>query len=179
MTPTTPGNVTTANNQALARFAAGDAVLRAIMPAAEALPALAHAPALSHAGPPLPYAAMCGPMQGALCGAMIFEGWANSATNAHVALLRGDVRLHSNHEIGAVAPMAGVISPSMAAFVVENPAFGNRVATIINEGVATAVLRCGANAPERDRPVATPEPGSDARAGSCAPLRAVAARRAR
>jgi hypothetical protein len=136
-----------ANQDALDRFARGDALLAGTAPAREALPVLTDGWSLSHAGTPLPYAEMCGPMQGALCGAMLFEGWAESVAEAHAALLGGAVRLHSNHEIGAVAPMAGVLSPSMGCFVVENPSFGNRVATIINEGVARDVLRCGANGP--------------------------------
>lgn len=135
------------NEEALARFAAGDAVLRAVVPAGEAIPALVDGRALSHAGPPLPYRAMCGPMQGALQGAMLYEGWAETPAEAHARLEAGEVRLLSNHEHGAVAPMAGVISPSMLTFVVENPAFGNRVATIGNEGIQREVLRCGAYGP--------------------------------
>ena len=138
----------TPNEEALARFAAGDALLRAVLPAREAIPALADGWTLSHAGPPLPYRTMCGPMQGALQGAMLYEGWAGSTAEAQARLLDGQVRLLSNHEHAAVAPMAGVIAPSMLAFVVENPRFGNRVATIGNEGIQRDVLRCGANGPE-------------------------------
>lgn len=139
--------ISPANKEAVDRFARGDALLIGVAPAHEVLPALANGWSLSHAGAPLPYAEMCGPMRGALCGAMLFEGWAETVDEADAALLSGAVRLHSNHDIGAVAPMAGVISPSMGCFLVENPAFGNRVATIINEGVAREVLRCGANGP--------------------------------
>jgi len=135
------------NEEALARLSAGDALLRAIVPAREAIPALAQGRALSHAGPPLPYRAMCGPMQGALQGAMLYEGWADTPVEAHARLEAGEVRLLSNHEHGAVAPMAGVISPSMQAFIIENPTFGNRVATIGNEGIQREVLRCGAYSP--------------------------------
>jgi len=135
------------NDEALARFARGDARTLSVVPAAESLPSLAGRRALSHAGPPLEYARMCGAMQGALCGAMLFEGWAATADEAVEELVAGRVRLYSNHEIGAVAPMAGVISPSMHTFVVENPSFGNRAVTIINEGILRETLRCGANSP--------------------------------
>jgi hypothetical protein len=137
----------TPNDEALARFAAGDALLRAVVSAREAIPPLGDGWTLSHAGPPLPYRSMCGAMQGALQGAMVYEGWAGSPAEAHARLQAGQVRLLSNHEHGAVAPMAGVISPSMLAFVVENPRYGNRVATIGNEGIQRDVLRCGANGP--------------------------------
>ena len=29
-----------------------------------------------HAGPPIAWERMCGPMRGAVCGAIVFEGWA-------------------------------------------------------------------------------------------------------
>ena len=51
------------------------------------------------------------------------------------------------HEHGAVGPMAGIISPSMPVWVVENTAAGNRAFCNLNEGLGK-VLRFGANSAE-------------------------------
>ena len=51
------------------------------------------------------------------------------------------------HEHGAVGPMAGIISPSMPVWVVENTAAGNRAFCNLNEGLGK-VLRFGANSPD-------------------------------
>lgn len=138
----------TPNEEALARFAAGDALFAGVAPAREVVAVLSGgAIALTHAGPPISFDRMCGPMRGALTGAVLFEGWASSPAAAVEMLESGAIALHPNHETGSVAPMAGVISPSMQAVVVENPAFGVRVATVLNEGNVPDSLRCGAHAP--------------------------------
>ena len=43
----------------------------------------------------------------------------------------------------AVGPMAGIISPSMPVFILENKAFGNHAYATLNEGLGK-VLRYGA-----------------------------------
>ncbi len=133
--------------EALSRFQQGDAILTGIAPAKELLPALSDGMVLTHAGPPIAFEDMCGPMQGALAGAALYEGWAANVPEAMRRLASGQIAVLPNHHAGSVAPMAGVISPSMLAYSVENPAFGNRVATILNEGNVPDPLRCGANGP--------------------------------
>ena len=59
----------------------------------------------------------------------------------------GSIALEPCHEHGAVGPMAGIISPSMPVWVVENTAAGNRAYCNLNEGLGK-VLRFGANSPE-------------------------------
>jgi peptidyl-dipeptidase Dcp len=59
----------------------------------------------------------------------------------------GDIAFGPAHEHAAVGPMAGVISPSMPVWVVENTAAGNRAYCNLNEGLGK-VLRFGANSPE-------------------------------
>ena len=59
----------------------------------------------------------------------------------------GAVALEPCHEHGAVGPMAGIISPSMPVWVVENTDRGNRAYCNLNEGLGK-VLRFGANSPE-------------------------------
>lgn len=135
------------NQEALNRFGQGNAILEGILPAREALPCLATGKALTHAGPPIAYDDMCGPMRGALIGAAIYEGWAEDTASASHRLESGEIELLSNHDAGSVAPMAGVISPSMMTYVVRNPTFGNTAVTPLNEGNVPDSLRCGANGP--------------------------------
>jgi hypothetical protein len=100
-----------------------------------------------HAGPPVDWRDMCGAMRGAVIGAILFEGFADSPAEAHQKVDRGEFHFVPNHEHGAVAPMSGVISASMPMWVVENQQTGNRAVSTINEGMGR-VLRFGAFHPE-------------------------------
>ena len=113
-----------------------------VRPAREAIPGLAER-TLLHAGPPIDWARMCGPVQGAVIGAILFEGWAASAEMARELADSGEISFRACHEHGAVGPMAGVVSPSMPVVVVENAAGGNRAFATLNEGLGRA-LRFGA-----------------------------------
>jgi hypothetical protein len=62
-------------------------------------------------------------------------------------LAGGGLDLEPCHHHGAVGPMAGIISPSMPVFVVENRAGGNRAYSNMNEGLGK-VLRFGAHSTE-------------------------------
>jgi hypothetical protein len=99
-----------------------------------------------HSGPPIAWAEMCGPQQGAITGAILYEGWADSLEAAEQMAAKGRVALEPCHQHGAVGPMAGIISPSMPVWVVENADRGNRAYCNLNEGLGK-VLRFGANAP--------------------------------
>ena len=102
---------------------------------------------LLHAGAPLPWSRMCGPMQGAAIGAALYEGWAKTPGEAERMIARGEVRFETCHDRGAVGPMAGIVSPSMPLFVVRNETKGNLAYTNMSEGVGR-VLRFGANGPD-------------------------------
>lgn len=102
---------------------------------------------LLHAGAPAPWESMCGPMQGSMIGALLYEGWAESPAAAQAMLERGDIGFAQCHDFGAVGPMSGILSPSMPLFVVQNRAHGNRAFTNMSEGIGR-VLRFGANGPE-------------------------------
>jgi hypothetical protein len=132
-----------ANRQGLERLLGAAPVLIDIMPAHKAMPALKEGELL-HAGPPIDWQRMCGPMRGAVAGAVVFEGWAKSLEEAERLAAAGAVRFRPNHELGAVGPMAGITSRSMPVLVVENRAFGNRGYCVLNEGLGK-VLRFGAN----------------------------------
>lgn len=99
---------------------------------------------LLHAGPPIDWGEMCGPMQGAIIGAILYEGWATSPEEARKLAGSGKVALAPCHHHAAVGPMAGVISPSMPVWIVENASSGNRAYSNMNEGLGK-VLRFGAN----------------------------------
>jgi hypothetical protein len=138
--------VEAANQHAYARYLAAQPVLTGLGVAREQLPALRDRVIL-HAGPPIVWAEMSGPMRGALVGAIIYEGWAADPEAARRLAQSGAIRFEPAHHHAAVAPMAGIISPSMPVWIVENAAGGNRAYSNLNEGLGKA-LRFGANSPE-------------------------------
>ena len=81
------------NREAFSRFQQGDAILTGIAPARELLTALSQGMVLTHAGPPIAFDRMCSPMRGALAGAAIFEGWADSPAEAMALLASGEVEM--------------------------------------------------------------------------------------
>jgi hypothetical protein len=131
-----------ANAEALARLAAADPALVDCVPAGDAL-GLGDGIVL-HAGPPLGWAAMCGPLRGAVIGALRFEGWATTDAEAERLAASGAVGFEPCHHHAAVGPMTGLITRSMPVLVVENRAFGARGHATINEGLGR-VLRFGAH----------------------------------
>jgi len=102
---------------------------------------------LLHAGPPIDWQRMSGPLRGAVIGALIFEGRAQSEADALELVAQGEVEFEPCHHHAAVGPMAGVISPSMAVYVVEDQVHGHSTFSNLNEGYGK-VLRYGAYAPE-------------------------------
>jgi len=100
-----------------------------------------------HAGPPIEWARMSGPLKGAFIGAMLFEGIAKSEAEAVSMAERGDVEFEPCHHHGAAGPMAGVISASMKVYVVENAEHENKAFSGLNEGYGK-VLRYGAYSDE-------------------------------
>jgi hypothetical protein len=87
---------------------------------------------------------MCGPLRGAICGAIVFESWAADLAAAEGLAAGGGVRFAPNHDFGAVGPMTGITTRSMPLLVVENRAFGNRAFCTLNEGLGK-VMRFGGN----------------------------------
>ncbi|SEF49939.1 Protein of unknown function [Thermomonospora echinospora] len=137
----------TANATAVGRMLAARPRLVDVRPAGEVLglePGL-----FLHAGPPLEWDRASGPMRGALIGAMLLEGLAASPEEAERSLAAGTARLDSCHHHAAVGPMAGVVSPSMWMFVIEDTENGaaRRSYCSLNEGLGK-VLRYGAYGPE-------------------------------
>ncbi len=100
-----------------------------------------------HAGPPVDWAHACGPLRGALLGAMVYEGLADTVEEAQRLGETGAISLAPCHSRGAVGPMAGVISASMPMSVFEETEYGGRSYCTLNEGLGK-VLRFGAYSPE-------------------------------
>ena len=135
-----------ANAEAVRRMLAGDPWLVDVVPAAEVLPRLDKGLIL-HAGPPVGWDRMCGPMRGAVMGIAVFEGWAKSLEDAGRMAETGALRFEPNHHHGAVGPMTGMTTLGQMLMVVENRAFKNRATCAINEGLGK-VMRFGGNDPE-------------------------------
>ncbi len=96
-----------------------------------------------HAGPPVEWSDACGPLRGALLGAMVYEGLAATVAEADRLASRGGISLAPCHSRRAVGPMAGVISASMPVFVLSEEEFGGAAYCTLNEGLGK-VLRYGA-----------------------------------
>lgn len=135
-----------ANLEAVGRMMAAQPMLIDVRSAREVLPGMTER-TFFHAGPPLDWASASGPMRGALIGAMLYEGLAQSPEQAESLAEQGEIELSPCHHHQAVGPMAGVISPSMPVIVVANAAGENRAYCNFNEGLGK-VLRYGANGPD-------------------------------
>lgn len=135
-----------ANATAVERMMSARPILRRVAPAREVISGLGDRQLL-HAGPPITWERASGPLRGAIIGACIFEGWAANAAEAEALVTSGQVELAPCHHYGAVGPMAGVTSPSMQVYVVENVTHGNLAFSNLNEGYGK-VLRYGAYSEE-------------------------------
>jgi hypothetical protein len=135
-----------ANADALERVLGVQAVLVDVLPAHEAV-GLERGEFL-HAGPPIAWDRASGPLRGALMGGAVLEGLVDTPEEA-AELFEGGlhVRLEPCHHRRSVGPMAGVVTPSMWMFVLEDPATGARTHCTLNEGLGK-VLRYGAYSPE-------------------------------
>jgi len=138
--------VAAANTRAIERILAAKPMLADIGRAADTVKGLGPRQLL-HAGPPIEWGRMCGPMRGAVIGAILYEGWADTPDGAERLADGGGVAFSPCHHFGAVGPMAGILSPSMPVFIVENAPGGTRAFAILNEGMGK-VLRFGAYSQE-------------------------------
>jgi len=131
-----------ANREAASRILKAEPTLMGISTAGDAIPGMKKQMVL-HAGPPVSWDRMCGPMRGAVIGGLILEGLAGERREAEEMASSGDVVFEPCHHHSAVGPMAGVITWSMPVWILENKTFGNRAYCTLNEGLGK-VLRYGA-----------------------------------
>ncbi len=101
-----------------------------------------HEKMILHAGPPINWKRMCGPMRGAVMGALVYEGIAINETQAEKMAATDEIEFSPCNHHQTVGPMAGIVSPSMPVFIVENKTFGNTAFCTQNEGLGK-VLRYG------------------------------------
>jgi hypothetical protein len=136
----------TANERALAAMLEVTATLVDVAPASELL-GLEPGQFL-HAGPPIAWERASGPLRGALMGGAALEGLVDDPEDAAALFESGaSVSLEPCHHRSTVGPMAGVVTPSMWMFVLEDAATGRRTFCSLNEGLGK-VLRYGAYGPE-------------------------------
>src|SRR5690349_5177715 len=97
-----------ANAEVLRRVLAAQPVLSGVRRAGELIPELDRRRLVRHAGPPRGWERMCGPLRGAVCGAIVFEGWAADLAAAEALAASGGIEFAPNHHFGAVGPMTGI-----------------------------------------------------------------------
>ncbi|MCJ0929920.1 DUF1116 domain-containing protein [Virgibacillus halodenitrificans] len=131
-----------ANKEAIKRIKDAHPFLIDIDLAVNVIPGM-HNKKILHSGPPIAWGNMAGPMQGAIIGAMIFEGMATNEEEARAMIDAGEIEFGPCNEHSAVGPMAGIVSPTMPVHVIENRTHGNKAYCSVNEGLGK-VLRFGA-----------------------------------
>jgi hypothetical protein len=134
-------DIDSANQEVVNRIKRGQAVLVGMGIAHEVIPGM-HEHMILHAGPPVEWERMCGPTRGAVMGAMIYEDMALDEKEAIRLIETGAIEFSPCHHHHAVGPMAGVVSPHMPVWILENKTFGNRSYCTLNEGLGK-VLRYG------------------------------------
>jgi hypothetical protein len=142
---TTP-NIDQVNTTAVERMMSARPVLTGVATARDVIPGMKDN-LLLHAGPPIEWEQMSGPMRGAVIGGLIFEGLVEDETAAVGMVKTGEIEFSPCHEHSSVGPMAGVITASMKVYEVENVTHGNKAYCNLNEG-SGKVLRYGAYSEE-------------------------------
>ncbi|MEA2323888.1 MAG: hypothetical protein QOD81_3738, partial [Solirubrobacteraceae bacterium] len=123
-----------ANDDAVARMQAAQPLVVGVATARDVLPGMT-ATTFLHAGPPIEWADMSGPLRGALIGAALLERVAHDPEDAIRRAEAGEFEFAPGHDRGALGPMAGVISASMPLWVIENADRGNRAHCTFSEGL--------------------------------------------
>jgi len=139
-------NIDKANQTAVERMMEARPLLKGVAPAREVIPGMRDN-LLLHAGPPIEWERMSGPLRGAVIGALIFEGLAKNEKEAEALVKKGGVDFAPCHHHSTVGPMAGVTSASMLVYIIENQTHGNKAYSNLNEGYGK-VLRYGAYSEE-------------------------------
>jgi hypothetical protein len=137
---TTYNSIDEANDAITQKIIAAQPTLVEVVRAKTVIPEL-EGKLILHAGPPIAFADMPDPVQGAAIGAAIFEGWAADEESAR-RVCEEEVEFAPNNDFRAVGAMGGILSGNLPVFVVENRTDGNRAYTTMHEGEGK-VLRFG------------------------------------
>ena len=135
-------DVAAANQKAVEIILKGKPMLVDIGIAGEVIPGMTRN-TLLHAGPPITWERMFGPMKGAVIGGLLYEGLAETREEAEALAVSGKIKFEPCHHHNAVGPMAGVVTSKMPVWILENATYGNRAYCTVNEGLGK-VLRYGA-----------------------------------
>ena len=135
-------SINEANKNCLQRIQESTALWSDIRPAKEVIPGMSERTVL-HAGPPVAWENMCGPMRGSITGACIYEGWARTPEEVAELATSGELEFDSSHHRHAIGPMSGIITPSMEVNVVTNTVHGIETYSTLYMGIGK-VLRHGA-----------------------------------
>ena len=139
-------SIDAANQTAVQRLLDSAPVLAGIRRASEVIPGMRR-DLILHAGPPIEWARMSGPLRGAIIGGLLYERLASDEASAVAMVERGEVAFEPCHDHQTVGPMAGVTTGSMPVYVLENRTGGNTAFSNLNEGYGK-VLRYGAYSEE-------------------------------
>ena len=131
-----------ANEEAIRRIKQARPVLVEMGLAKDVIPGY-HDHLILHAGPPITWERMCGPMRGAIMGALIYEGMAKDEAEAEKLAAPGEIEYAPCHHYHSVGPMAGIFSPHMPVFIIENKALGNKAYCTMNEGLGKGAALWG------------------------------------
>ncbi len=135
-------DIETANEEAVKKILSAQPTLVGIAKAIDVVPGMKKNLIL-HAGPPITWNRMSGPLKGAVIGGLIYEGLAKNEEEAVKLVESGEIEFDPWHHHDGVGPMAGVATASMPVFIVENTTFGVKAYCTMNEGLGK-VLRYGA-----------------------------------
>ncbi|MHA1331639.1 MAG: DUF1116 domain-containing protein [Candidatus Hodarchaeales archaeon] len=131
-----------ANSEAIKRMEAVQPVLVDIeLNAINVIPRMDEKTIL-HAGPPIDWERMCGPMKGSIAGILVYEGLANDLEEGYELAASGEIKFDCNHDHDTVGPMTGITAPHQPVFVLEDPTTKKKAYCTINEGRGK-VLRFG------------------------------------
>jgi hypothetical protein len=135
-----------ANKEVMKIILNGQPTLLDIGVAGEVIPGMTKKTIL-HAGPPIKWEKMSGPLRGAVIGALIYEGLAVDEKEAVEFAASRKISYAPCHHHNTVGPMAGVVSASMPVWILQNKKYGNYSYCTLNEGLGK-VLRYGAYSDE-------------------------------
>ncbi|AEJ18766.1 protein of unknown function DUF1116 [Gracilinema caldarium DSM 7334] len=135
-----------ANAEAVERILSGKPIIKGIGTALETIPGMKPNLFL-HAGPPVTWEKMCGPMRGAVIGGLLYEGLVKTEEEVLALAESGKIEFSPCQDHAAVGPMAGIVTPRMSVWIIEKETFGNQAYATLNEGLGK-VLRYGAYSQE-------------------------------
>lgn len=135
-----------ANEQAVKIILKGKPTIEGIGVAQDNVPGM-RPDLILHAGPPITWDRMCGPMRGAVIGGLMYEGLAANPAEAEALASSGKIDFEPCHHHQAVGPMAGIMTSRMPVWIIRNETYGNTAYATLNEGLGK-VLRYGAYSEE-------------------------------